>query len=1171
MKKHLLITVLLLAFVLCFSFGVAAAADESGYVNDYTTSGLDQAVTEGNVTIQTVAQWREANNITDKAVTFFDGGEAISDDDIIITNKEAAIVLSVGTRNPWGYPSGSVLDVGVVKDGAGVRDTTWSIEFLADWWDSWAPDNCGIVKFEIVNYDFGAGEQKAVKVTRMYDLPGSYGAEGQNNDKKLEIVSYYGAPQEGSYLYMFDNVENKGEDAVWYNGYEGYTGYQGTGDGYENIAWSVTNKGDDGGAMFGLSKGMANHVIGSYANTKGKEGYAFQGEYLTAYVQPESTFISNQNNEFVVKYGGGKSGYQEMYAYNSANDEVEASGNRKMFDVGESVLFKGYIVTSDVADFNVLNKFIADQQESTMAKVTVAPIAGATGDAEIIVNNKDGRVGWYTIDAAEGGSFDLPAGEYSYFVEKAGYTDSDKEDFTVTETGASIAPALGTEKVTIKVKVVDQKGNPLFAKVGVYNSEGVAYKNSLYPVIRYCGDSVFQTKGAKTNPISVQVPKGEVSWLKVFGEGYFFTSKPVEYELKAEDAVADKEITVEVNETFTIQDKWFGSDFHHHTNKNDAFALPEDVVNSFLVSDLDMIFTTDHDFTVNNNRTYNYIQSLNTEGMEALAYTPSVEISCAWAHFNVVANTEEGWDYFLDENADNAEVKNEDGIQYNFTNLPYFIKELNGKGVSVTANHPWYSYGLFTALGKDAVPGGYVDDYDMLGLNGSYRDQEMTKTIKSGTDLWDGYLDNFMSGEGKAKINGVEVNVENTHYFAGGSDTHDVLTPYATNTAETSEVLRENREEFYTGKVRSYAYAPDLNTEGDEALKQNSITFNNAMINGNSYTTTGPLLNLSTAPGNGKNGNVNVNNIQDDGSFDLTVGINSLNGIRDIIVMTDEGESTYDAYIGKSSDPNNKTGFRYKRAFNLSHVDADLSIANGIDGETETSPTLSAVNDKDALEDPVTEYELNLKYEPTGEGLHWVAVCAIDIYNNFAVTNAYWVADTFSDIKGSTWYVKPIVAIQNAGIINGYTDGSFKPNGNLTRAEFASMVYKALGNPENGSTEKTFSDVKEGQWYYKAVMAMATNGYINGYENGTFQPNKKITRAEIAQILFKAFEIEDGDQAATFSDVKANAWYAAAVKALASNGIINGYPDGTFGPSKNTTRAEAAQVIYNMIAGGFIE
>ena len=308
MKKHLFLTALVLALVMCFSCGALATEIESGYINDYEITGLDEAVIDGNVTIMTVGQWKEASG--SDAATFFDGGEAINDDDIIVMNKEAAIVLAVGTRNPWGYPNGSVLDAGVVKDGAGYRDTTWSIEFLANWWDSWAPGNgCDTVEFAIDEYDFdGDGEKEvAVKVTRIYDLAGNYGAEGQNNDKFLEIVTYYGAPQEGSYLYMFDGIENKGDEAVWYNGYEGYTGYQGTADGYENIAFSVTNKGDDGAATYG--KGMAFPAVGSYANTIGKEGHEdFQGQYLTAFCVPAGEFTSNLGNTFAISGNGGKSG-----------------------------------------------------------------------------------------------------------------------------------------------------------------------------------------------------------------------------------------------------------------------------------------------------------------------------------------------------------------------------------------------------------------------------------------------------------------------------------------------------------------------------------------------------------------------------------------------------------------------------------------------------------------------------------------------------------------------------------------------------------------------------------------------------------------------------------------------------------------------------------------------
>lgn len=1163
-KQHVLFVALVLALVLCFSFGAMAASDDSGYVNDYELVGLDNTVTDGNVTIETVGQWRTANGAT-ATETYFDGGEALSDDDIIITNGEAAIVLAVGTRNPWGYPSGSVLDAGVVKNGAGVRDTTWSIEFLADWWDSWAPNNCGTVTFEIVNYDFANKVEAddgdlAVKVSRVYDLPGGYGTDDQNNDKKFDIVTYYGAPQEGSYLYMFDSMTNTSGEQIWYNGYEGYTGYQGTGDGYENIAFAVTNKGDDGAAMYG--KGFGYQTVGSYANTIGKEGYEWQGQYMTSFVIPETSFESNLGNDFVISGNGGKSGYQELYVINSANEEVEASGNRMMFDVDEAVTFGEYIVCSDKADHAALNKFLFAQQDLKTKNVEFKGVRGVKGDMEIILY-KDGKsIGWYTFEADKGGKIKLPAGQYTYKVEKAGYCTSAEGSFEVVISKPArptppINVQFGTEKVTVNVSVKDQDGKDLFAKVGVYNENGVALANSLYPIVRYCGNSVYQTAGARGNAVQVEVPKDTACYLKVFGEGYFFTSKPVEYKLEAEDAVAGNNIEIVVDETYAVDEGWYASDFHHHTNKNDAFALPEDVVNSFLVSGLNMVTHTDHDFTENNQRSYDYItDTVNASGNDVMAFLPSFEISCSWAHFNVVPQTADAYDWFIDKDATNAPVKDADGIGYAFTDLKYFVSEINAKGASVTANHPWYSYGLFTALGKDAVPGGYVDDYGMIGLNGSYRDNEMSKTIRSGMDLWDAYRDYYENGKGVAKV-GAEVEVTETHYFAGGSDTHDVLTPYATNVAEKSTKRWEDREEFYTGKIRSIAKVDGVSTDGDY-LKDNALAFGKAMVNGNSYATTGPILSLPAAPGNNADGEINLNNVLAGGSFDMDIDITALYGIRDIVVLTDEATGTYDAYTGSTND----LGINFKRQFELSHADADLSIANGIDG-TESDPTLCAITDST---DRTTEYTFNLSYAPESIGLHWVALCIVDVNGNFAVTNPYWVScNLFPDVAADAWYADAVADCMFAGIINGCDDGNFQADRPVTRGEFCAMLcrFANISDEDLDAAKTTFPD--NTNWAKKYISFLADRKVITGYPNGNVGPEDPIDRAQAATILCRYCGLDPVTGNSMFPDVSAKAWYAPYTNAVGKAGIMKGNEKGLFMPDRITSRAEAAQMFSNLL------
>ena len=100
-----------------------------------------------------------------------------------------------------------------------------------------------------------------------------------------------------------------------------------------------------------------------------------------------------------------------------------------------------------------------------------------------------------------------------------------------------------------------------------------------------------------------------------------------------------------------------------------------------------------------------------------------------------------------------------------------------------------------------------------------------------------------------------------------------------------------------------------------------------------------------------------------------------------------------------------------------------------------------------------------------------MAVCVVDIYGNFAVTNAYWV-QKYTDINSWAWYSEAVDNASCMGILSGYEDNSFRPNANMTRAEFAQVIYKTLTflDYEGKATKNlTFSDVKEGSWYYEAV------------------------------------------------------------------------------------------------------
>ena len=111
---------------------------------------------------------------------------------------------------------------------------------------------------------------------------------------------------------------------------------------------------------------------------------------------------------------------------------------------------------------------------------------------------------------------------------------------------------------------------------------------------------------------------------------------------------------------------------------------------------------------------------------------------------------------------------------------------------------------------------------------------------------------------------------------------------------------------------------------------------------------------------------------------------------------------------------------------------------------------------------------------------------------------------------------------------------------------------------------KPYSDMKntEGKWFHESVDYAISNGYMTGVENNLFAPNRAVSRAMVAQILYAAEEKPAVTKSAGFSDVKAGKWYTNAVNWTASKGVVAGYPDGSFKPDKDVTREELATILY---------
>ena len=150
--------------------------------------------------------------------------------------------------------------------------------------------------------------------------------------------------------------------------------------------------------------------------------------------------------------------------------------------------------------------------------------------------------------------------------------------------------------------------------------------------------------------------------------------------------------------------------------------------------------------------------------------------------------------------------------------------------------------------------------------------------------------------------------------------------------------------------------------------------------------------------------------------------------------------------------------------------------------------------------------------------------------------------------------------------IVGYPDGNVKPEGNITRAEVATIFFRLLtdeSRDEFWSQTNPYSDVSEDDWYNNAVSTLTNADIIDGYEDGTFKPNGNITRAEFATIAVRFFEATyEGEN--LFPDIDGH-WAQDYINEAANAGIVDGYPDGTFGPQKLITRAEAMTMVNRTI------
>ena len=168
---------------------------------------------------------------------------------------------------------------------------------------------------------------------------------------------------------------------------------------------------------------------------------------------------------------------------------------------------------------------------------------------------------------------------------------------------------------------------------------------------------------------------------------------------------------------------------------------------------------------------------------------------------------------------------------------------------------------------------------------------------------------------------------------------------------------------------------------------------------------------------------------------------------------------------------------------------------------------------------------------------------------------------SFTDIEGH-WAEEIILTFYEMGVIQGKSSTRFAPDDSMTRAELLKVALLAGGyDPESSESTSAFSDVSEEDWFMPYVAYGYKNGFIEGYSDGRFKPNDNINRAEALTILLRVANADvdvlgSGQNQGEFSDVDKEDWFYTYTTYARNNGIVEGYSDGTFGPGNNVSRAE---------------
>ncbi len=198
---------------------------------------------------------------------------------------------------------------------------------------------------------------------------------------------------------------------------------------------------------------------------------------------------------------------------------------------------------------------------------------------------------------------------------------------------------------------------------------------------------------------------------------------------------------------------------------------------------------------------------------------------------------------------------------------------------------------------------------------------------------------------------------------------------------------------------------------------------------------------------------------------------------------------------------------------------------------------------------------------------------------NAKVTKSSHASLPFEDINKEAWYIEGITFCYINEIVNGVNSYTYEPDNSVTRAQFVKMLatLNGVNLKEYESTESSFTDVKIGQWFHSAVTWASSKGYVNGIGGDLFAPDQKITREQLAKLMYvyaekNGIDVSEKDDLSKFTDADCiGPWAYEYMKWAVGSGLINGVGTDTIAPAASATRAQAARImmlfIRNMVYG----